>query len=132
MKFIIEGIPPKKDRPRFTRAGHTYSTPATKEGEQRVKYFFLSAFGKIKPVETACKVYITAYYTTPTSWSRKRREESIGHYKITKPDVDNVIKAVLDGLNGLAYKDDNLVAIVECCKKYGARNYTEVEIVGLQ
>ncbi len=91
----------------------------------------MSVYGGYPVIETACKVVIDAYYTPPKSWSKKKQREAIGQYKITKPDTDNIIKAVLDGLNGLAYKDDNLVAVVECSKRYATSNYTEVEIIEL-
>lgn len=35
-----------------------------------------------------------------------------------KPDVDNVLKAVLDALNGVAYKDDSRVVHVAASKFY--------------
>lgn len=36
-----------------------------------------------------------------------------------KPDVDNIIKIVLDGLNGIAYDDDKQVVYASCKKMYG-------------
>ena len=36
----------------------------------------------------------------------------------TKPDIDNVIKAVLDGLNGVAYADDSQVVALSASKCY--------------
>ena len=30
-----------------------------------------------------------------------------------KPDIDNIAKVILDGLNKLAFKDDNLVSKIE-------------------
>ena len=131
MKFIIKGIPPKKDRPRFTRQGRAYNTNGTIEGEARVRFAFSYPSPQMNPIESACKVVINAYYTPPKSWSQKKALSQLGQYKITKPDADNVIKAILDGLNGLAYKDDNLVAVVECCKRYAIEDYTEVEIIEL-
>ncbi len=128
MKFTIQGIPPKKDRPRFTKRGTTYSTAGTKEGEQRVKLSFLSAFGKTKPLESAVSVKINACYSMPKSWSKKKKSAMLQAYKTTKPDADNVIKAILDGLNGLAYNDDNQVAIVSCVKLYSDSDFVNVEI----
>lgn len=33
-----------------------------------------------------------------------------------KPDIDNILKAVMDGLNGRAYRDDKLIVHAECWK----------------
>ena len=131
MKFIIKGVPPKKDRPRFTKSGSVYSTSKTTLGEALVKWSFLEQTGRIEPIKAACKVSIKAFYTMPKSWSKKKKLASAGQYKTTKPDTDNIIKAILDGLNGVAYVDDNLVAVVECCKQYADSDYTEVEILEL-
>ena len=36
-----------------------------------------------------------------------------------KPDVDNIAKAVLDALNGIAYDDDKQITSLVIDKKYG-------------
>lgn len=35
-----------------------------------------------------------------------------------KPDLDNIIKSVFDGLNGVAWTDDALVCVIEAGKNY--------------
>ena len=49
-----------------------------------------------------------------------------------KPDIDNIIKAVLDALNGVAYKDDTQVVQVMATKKYRDKAFVEVAIFELQ
>ena len=71
---------------------------------------------------------IKAFYTPPESWSKVKKLRHIGKSKITTPDTDNIIKAVLDGLNGLAYKDDNIVSEIVSGKYYGDENKTEIII----
>ena len=39
-----------------------------------------------------------------------------------KPDADNIAKAILDSLNGLAYKDDNQIVDLSVKKEYGLEN----------
>ena len=46
-----------------------------------------------------------------------------------RPDIDNLAKAILDGLNGIAYTDDNQVAELEIQKLYSDKARTEVEII---
>ena len=48
-----------------------------------------------------------------------------------KPDIDNIIKAVLDALNGIAYKDDTQVVQVMAQKKYADKAFVEVAICEL-
>lgn len=45
-----------------------------------------------------------------------------------KPDVDNIEKAVLDALNGIAYKDDARVHRTSGAKFYGAPPRLEITI----
>lgn len=39
-------------------------------------------------------------------------------YTPGKPDIDNILKVVLDGLNGIAYEDDKQVTMTQCKKVY--------------
>ena len=45
-----------------------------------------------------------------------------------KPDVDNIEKAVLDALNGIAYKDDSRVFRTGCVKYYGSEPRLEIRM----
>ena len=36
-----------------------------------------------------------------------------------KPDLDKLIRAVLDGLTGVAYVDDSQVILIQATKTYG-------------
>lgn len=52
---------------------------------------------------------INAYFEIPKSYTKKKRAlcEQGDILPTCKPDIDNVVKAVADGLNGVAYKDDS-------------------------
>lgn len=63
-----------------------------------------------KPWEGCVKAYMVAHYKVPKSWSKKDKALAM-EMKIPpkKPDVDNVIKIVLDSLNRWLYHDDTQV-----------------------
>lgn len=63
------------------------------------------------PVE----VSIVAVFPRPQKHRRKSRAR-----KTSKPDCDNIEKAVLDGLNKIAFKDDAQVSDLSCKKRIGA------------
>ena len=67
------------------------------------------------------RVQIRAYFPMPNSWSRAKKGLALsGDIRPgKKPDVDNIIKIVLDGLNGIAYDDDKQVVYASCKKMYG-------------
>ena len=49
-----------------------------------------------------------------------------------KPDIDNVAKAFLDALNGVAYEDDRCVTSIEVRKAHRERIAEEYVIVTIE
>lgn len=102
VEFTVYGKPQGKARPRFTRQGNRAYTPKeTKLYEQQIAKAYRAAangfsFGD-KPVE----IWITAVFA--------KAKTSKKEYPTVKPDVDNILKAVFDGLNGIAYSDDKQI-----------------------
>lgn len=47
---------------------------------------------------------------------------------ITKPDVDNCAKSILDALNKIAYNDDSRIVELIVRKVYDNDDYTKVRI----
>ena len=47
------------------------------------------------------------------------------------PDIDNLLKTVLDGLNGVAFRDDAQVCEVVASKRYApaARTWVRLEVI---
>ena len=126
MKFIVEGKPTGKGRPRLGRWG-TYTDKKTVDYENLVKFSYLQVSND-KLVDCAIKIKIKAYFEPPKSISKKKYKELIGKPYTKSPDGDNICKAICDGLNGIAYNDDRQVAKLEIEKLYGEKAYTEVEI----
>jgi len=56
----------------------------------------------------------------PRSWARWRREVAPGHPAVGKPDLDNMVKAVLDALKGMFFLDDTQVASLMASNHYSA------------
>jgi Holliday junction resolvase RusA-like endonuclease len=126
MKFIVEGKPTGKGRPRLGRYG-TYTPQKTVNYENLVKFSYLQVTND-KLVDCPIKIKIKAYFEPPKSISKKKYKELMGQPYTKKPDADNICKSILDGLNGIAYTDDNQVAELEIQKLYSDRARTEVEI----
>lgn len=66
----------------------------------------------------------------PISWSQKKQRMALAGevYPTTKPDKDNVIKAIYDGLNGVVWRDDVQVVDGRQRKRYAATPCVRVEI----
>lgn len=134
VSFTIPGEPTGKGRPRFRRAGSfvkTYTPDKTVVYENLVKLMY----------EQQCNDYqfqqgvpldmrITAYYAIPKSISKKKREEMIALKirPLKKPDSSNVLKAVEDALNGIAYYDDTQIVDTQVRRFYGEKPRVVVTI----
>ncbi len=64
--------------------------------------------------------------------SAKKRKEMEGKPHSQKPDADNLIKYLLDTLNGLTYTDDAQVARIEISKEWSSEPRTEITIYSLE
>ena len=115
VKFTVLGEPRGKQRPRMTKTGHTYTPTETVQYENLVRLeYSRQCHDFIFEDRTPLDARITAYYSIPKSTSAKKRQAMIEHRirPIKKVDCDNLVKIVLDSLNGIAYRDD--VQVVDC------------------
>lgn len=130
LSFTIPGEPVGKARPRMTRSGHTYTPEKTVSYENLVKLCFKAKYPNEKPADGTVQMVITAHYAMPKSVSNKKRQlMTDGKIRPTKkPDADNIIKAVADALNGIAYRDDSQIVNVSISKWYSDSPRVEVAI----
>lgn len=96
------------------RTGRVYTTAATREYEALIKTTCRIARGRAAMVEGWCVVGVFILDLIPTSWRTKRGEPTLQARRAAwqreparaSEDVDNVIKAALDGANGAWYRGD--------------------------
>ncbi len=121
--FCVPGEPRGKGRPRFNRvSGVTYTDSETKAYEDKIAACYKKEAQGFRFPETAfLTVTIHAYLPIPKSTSKSKAAamEAGEILPSRKPDIDNIIKVVLDGLNGVAYEDDARVVRVISSKQYG-------------
>lgn len=133
--FQVEGTPVPKGRPRFARRGKfvsTYSPKTTVDYESKVSDAAKQAMGSQKPLEgpiVAC-IYITL--PIPASYSKKRFNACLlGEERPTKRthgDIDNLCKAIFDGMNGVVFEDDSQVVSLHATKVYGTVGLVEIMV----
>lgn len=129
LEFKVIGRPRGKERPRLGRYG-AYTPKKTKEYEEQVQEAFIKEYGNIEPLEGAIHARILAVFEVPKSYSKKRRQEILEEESLYshKPDGDNIAKAILDSLNGLAFKDDSQVVCLTVIKLYGEESEVIVQL----
>jgi len=101
-----------KARPRFGN-GITYKLPADGANERLIRDLYRASCGdSYKDWEDEVHLHID--YQRPYPDSKPRYME--GDADLCKPDIDNVLKLVMDALNGVAWKDDCQVTDVRIKK----------------
>ena len=130
MIFTIHAVPKPKGRPRVTRSGHAFTPKATREYEKLIVSEWNIQHGKATPIENPIAVRVMFYMPIPKATSNKARKRMAAGLEVPakKPDIDNLLKAVLDALNGNAYHDDNQIVEISAKKLYSTEPRTEVFI----
>jgi len=131
--FTVYGEPVAKGRPRFSTKGKypvAYTPEKTKSYEFEVGMMALSAMGGSKPLEGALEAFIYVTFTIPESYSKKRLEACLnGSEKHTKkPDLDNVVKCVIDGMDKIVFDNDSQITSIHATKVYGEVAKVEVMV----
>lgn len=129
--FTVHGKVIGKGRPQFIRKTGAAITPAATRGyESVIRDMALRDMGNATPWDAPVIAKITAYYEIPKSWPRKKRELAIEQrIAPAKPDIDNVVKIVLDSCNRVVYVDDTQVVMVVAIKKFGPEAKLIVEFM---
>lgn len=128
LRFVVEGDPVGKQRPRFSEAGagvRTYTPQKTKDYERLVQdnYYIQCGskfMGYFEPHE-AVYMLIDAVLRIPKGFTKADREKAVRGeiLPVVKPDGDNVAKVCMDALEGYAYHNDSQVVEHYCRKMYG-------------
>ena len=125
--FSVPGEPAGKQRPRFMRSGHVYTPKKTHDYEMLVAQTYKAQHGKWYGTQPI-RLKVVAYFEPPKSMSKKRKVQILSFHPTKRPDMDNIVKIVMDGLNGIAYKDDCQVWKVEAEKLYGLDGHVVVSL----
>ena len=125
LQFSIDGTPVPKGRARFRKIGKfvsTYTPAKTKTYEDLVREAARKAMGDMEPLETPVSAYLYFRLPIPKSYSKKRSKDCLSGLEqhVKKPDIDNIVKSVLDGLNGIVFLDDCQIVSLHCKKLYAS------------
>lgn len=119
VKFFIPILPVAKGRPRFAKRGNfvaTYTPAKTLTFEKIVAVHGRTHIAK--PLECAIRLDLVFAMPIPASTSKKRAIELLNSPHTKRPDLDNLQKGVLDGLNGIAWLDDSQIYSIIASKIY--------------
>ena len=131
-EITIPGVPQAKQRPKFARQGsfvRSYTPELTLNYENLVKVSWCEKTGNMK-FTGALDAEVRLVFPIPKSVSKKKHAEmAAGSFPHTKkPDIDNCLKSIFDGLNGIAYEDDSQIVSVTATKSYGETPHAWVKL----
>lgn len=124
-RIIVKGTPVAKQRPRFGN-GHAYTPKDTIYQEKLIAWTYKAHNGPM--MDGAIEIDCEFVYAPLKTWSKKKTERMMGQPKLTRPDTDNMVKLVLDALNGIAYTDDNRIWKITSRKVFGKEAMTIITI----
>lgn len=132
--FTVPGQPVGKGRPRIGRVGQhaRMFTPAKTANYEGLVAHAAGVVMNGRPLlDGPVQVQMTIHCQVPASWSKKKQQQALSGevFPTTKPDIDNIEKAVYDAINGVVWKDDVQVVDVVKRKRYSASPGVIVTIV---
>ena len=125
--IILSDFPPTaQKRPRVTRFV-TYD-PSKKDKAEFLKTVLFQL--PKAPLTTAIQLQIAFKFARPKSHFKKNGTllPSAPELHTKKPDIDNLIKFVLDALNGYLYVDDSQIISISASKSYASLSCIEIRI----
>lgn len=129
--LTIPGKPYAKKRPRFSRSiGRAYDPAENRVAEASIGTIAMPHFPA--PIAGPVQIDVVATFAAPASWSKKKRAALLHRPHTQKPDGDNLLKAVKDALNRIAWGDDGQVYDARVRKVWGISDQTVVHIVGAE
>lgn len=121
-EFEVPGAIKGKGRPRVNSyTGQVYTPTTTKDYEYLVEQYFLLKYPKFKQLEGRVSVNIIATFGIPKSTKKQDKEKMLENSisPTKKPDIDNIVKIILDAMNKFAFKDDTQITKLTVEKIYG-------------
>ncbi len=129
IELYLPGTPTPKGRGRATRTGRVYTPSATRKAEDtlagRAAAQLEAMPDDVRPrLPLAGPLHLTVAFDMPipSSWSQRKRTAAISESVLptSKPDLDNLLKLVIDALNGLAWVDDSQIVGITTTKRYAS------------
>ncbi|MCU9949838.1 RusA family crossover junction endodeoxyribonuclease [Pseudomonas sp. PDM13] len=136
VEFFVPGEPVGKGRPRVGKVGQhaRLFTPAkTVNYEGLIAHAGSQAMQARALIDGPVLVEMHMGLSIPQSMSKKLKALAVAGrvFPTKKPDMDNVIKAIFDGLNGAVWVDDVQVVDTVVRKRYAETPGVRVRVVPL-
>lgn len=118
MELLVKRKAQSKERPRLGRRGVVFTPERTRQFERLIAEVATT----LNRTPYTCPVKFTMQVIEPIPKSYKGEKWVAAKYNLISPpvgDLDNKVKAVTDGLNGIAYVDDKQINDIRATRGYG-------------
>lgn len=125
---MVEGTPYSWKRATQNRQGRKITPKAMRDSQKAIARAACDAFQGIPPMFGPVKVFVSAVFAIPPSWSAAERKRALAGevYRDIDPDSDRILNNILDGIKFVAFVDDCQVADCRCVARYGEPERVEV------
>lgn len=121
--FSIDATPIAKGRGRVGMGGRVFTPARTRKWESEVRFYAQQAMAGRKPTDGPVSVQMCFTFQRP-----KKPKKGSTDFVTKRPDIDNLMKAVLDGVNGVIFEDDRQVCEVKASKVFDDRSRVDVSV----
>ena len=138
IKFTILGDPRPLalKRPRAAVIGkhvRVYDPAANKTAKQQIVDAAIAENGyPTEPYGGPVELHVAMYVPVPKSWSQKKKTEALAEHPTImptgRPDCDNVLKTIADGLSQVFIRDDAAICYATIFKRYDAQPRTLIKV----
>ena len=103
---------------------------AFKAYQQTIQAKCLETWRNQPLIETAVEIHLEFVRSYPNNLPKKEasREKRLREALVRKPDLDNMVKAAIDGIKGIILKDDTVVTRLSAEKSFGPEPMTVITI----
>jgi len=121
-RVFVPGVPaPQGSKRHVGRGIMVESSKAVGPWRERVALAVAETLDGLEPSRAAIVLNARFIFTRPKSHLRKSGEPrpSAPRVPATRPDLDKLVRSVLDALSGVAFVDDGQVVAINAGKEYG-------------
>lgn len=119
IRFRIEGTPKAWRRPRFNRTtGAIFTASQDQTWRDSIWGQAMPFAPKVNCLDWPVRLDLVFYFPIPKSLSAKKRSALQGQPHCGRPDLDNLLKAVVDALTGPFWFDDKQIYEMHIGKLY--------------
>jgi len=113
--------PKAKARPRVGKYGAVFTPKETRDYEKTIGQYCKIAMGGKPMLQGAINIFCKFEFKVPVSFNKTKTADALANRlkPVGRPDLDNLIKAITDGCNHIAYHDDSQIVEIEGHKAYG-------------